>query len=115
MKKEDKKWQEMTMEIISGMAEWREQHGKATFREIEEETMRRMSELQARIMEEVAEASSAREWEKSEEPKCPNCGAGMERRGKHKRKLQAVGGSEVELERAYAVCPECGTGFFPPR
>ena len=33
--------------------------------------------------------------------------------GKHKRKLQASGGSEVELEREYARCPACGAGFFP--
>jgi hypothetical protein len=37
----------------------------------------------------------------------------MEGVGKHKRKLQASGGGEVELEREYAKCPVCGAGFFP--
>jgi YgiT-type zinc finger domain-containing protein len=45
---------------------------------------------------------------------CPNCGAQLEKKGKKKRKLQTRGGQEVEVEREYAVCPQCGQGIFPP-
>ena len=112
--KDDPKWQKLTDGILSGMAEWRQTHPKATFREIERETMQRMGELQARVMEEVAQASEAAGWESSAPPKCRECGAEMERRGEHKRKLQVAGGSDVKLKRVYAVCPKCGAEFFPP-
>ena len=114
VKKDDPKWQKLTDEILSGMAEWLQTHPKATFREIERETMQRMGKLQARVMEEVAQASEAADWESSEPPKCRECGAEMERRGEHERSLQVAGGSDVKLKRAYAVCPKCGAEFFPP-
>ena len=66
-------------EILSGMAEWRQQHPKATFREIEQETMKRVGQFQARMMEEIAQASQAAEWDESEPPRCPECGDGEAR------------------------------------
>jgi hypothetical protein len=33
--KDDPKWQELTQDILSGMAEWRQHHPKSTFSEIE--------------------------------------------------------------------------------
>ena len=112
--KNDPKWQKLIDEVLSGMAEWRTQHPKATFGEIERETMRRVANLQARIMEEVAQASRAVEWEESDPPICPECGAKMNPRGEHERGVQVSGGGEVKLKRAYAVCPACGAGIFPP-
>jgi uncharacterized protein with PIN domain len=112
--KDNPQWQKLTDEILSGMTEWRQQHSKATFGEIERETMRRMAQLQARIMEDIAQASQAVDWEDGPPPKCPECGAEMERRGEQERSLQVSGGGEVKLKRAYAVCPKCRAGLFPP-
>ena len=114
METKTEEWEKLGREILSGMKEWREQNPKATFLEIERETMKRMTELQTQLMKEVAQASKVREWEEGEGPKCPECGEEMRGGGKHKRKLQASGGGEVELEREYAKCPTCGGGFFPP-
>jgi DNA-directed RNA polymerase subunit RPC12/RpoP len=113
MEKKDKEMEALAGEIISGMKDWRAQNPKATFAEIERETMKRMAALQARLMAEIACDSEAREWEAGAGPQCPECGERMKGVGKHKRKLQASGGSEVELERQYARCPACGAGFFP--
>lgn len=113
MEKKDKEMEALAAEIISGMKEWRVQNPKATFAAIERETMKRMAALQARLMAEIACDSEAREWEEGKGPQCPECGEQMKGVGKHKRKLQANGGSEVELEREYARCPACGAGFFP--
>jgi len=101
-------------DILSGMREWRLQHPKATFAEIERETMQRMAQLQARIIEEIAQTSQAADWQEGKEPNCPECGAKMRRRGEHERHLQVAGGGEVKLKRAYAVCPVCGAELFPP-
>jgi ribosomal protein L34E len=67
------------------------------------------------MMSEIAQDSEALEWEEGQGPKCAECGVEMKAVGKHNRKLQSSGGSEVELERTYARCPVCGAGFFPPR
>ena len=45
---------------------------------------------------------------------CPRCGVALTKKGKKKRELQTCEGREVELEREYGTCPECGQGIFPP-
>jgi hypothetical protein len=45
--------------------------------------------------------------------RCASCDERMSRRGKRKRRIVTVRG-EVEVERAYYVCPKCGAGRFPP-
>lgn len=111
---DDPQWRQLMDDILSGMKEWREQHPKATFYEIERETMKRMAQLQARLMQEIAQSGQACDWEEGEAPICPECGAKMDKRGRQERSLQAQGGQEVVLKRKYAVCPRCGAGIFPP-
>ena len=110
-----KRWNGMSEEIISGIAEWRQQHPKATFREIEEEVDKRLSVLRVRMLSDAAVSNAQAEWEKGDQDvMCPNCGKKLEKKGKKKRRLQTRGGQEVELVREYGVCPECGQGIFPP-
>ena len=109
------KWNRMSAEILSGMAEWQAQHPKATFREIEAEVDKRLSELRVKMLSDAAMLSEEERWQaEGEGGVCPSCGAKLEKKGKKKRKLQTRGGQAVELEREYAVCPECGQGIFPP-
>lgn len=103
-----------TKEILAGMREWRKAHPKATFLEIETEMEARIKGLREQVLAEIIEMSAATEAG-GENIDCPECGAEMERRGKHTRQLQGAGGSEVALERAYLECPACGAGFFPSR
>ena len=117
-KNEQEKSQEIYDEIVLGMKEWRLANPKAKMRDIEIEARKRVSRLEAHLIEESALTSEAKEWagEQAEErPHCPNCGEPLTARGKQVRKLQATGGREVKLERTYGVCPKCETGFFPPR
>lgn len=108
-------WNGMSEEIISGIAEWRQQHPQATFREIEAEVDRRLSVLRAKMLADAALGSAQTEWVPgSPEVLCPECGQPLEQKGKKKRRLQTRGGQEVELEREYGVCPACGQGIFPP-
>lgn len=44
---------------------------------------------------------------------CQACRVQMHKRGKRKRHVVTKRG-EIELERQYYVCPECGQGVFPP-
>jgi predicted RNA-binding Zn-ribbon protein involved in translation (DUF1610 family) len=111
----DPKWQKLVAEITSGMKEWVEQNPKATMAEIEREMMRRMAQLQARMMADILRAKATEQKAAGDERVvCPECGAEMHYRGDRERRLQAQGGQEVVFKRGYAVCPECGAAFFPP-
>ena len=99
-------------DILSGLYEWRKQNPQATMAEIERETMRRMARLQARLVEELSQTLP--EAERQVRPVCPECGNKMQNRGQEERQLQGPGDQEIQLKRAYWVCPVCGTGIFPP-
>ena len=114
--KTEQEWRGLSEEMIRGMGEWREKHAKATLGEIEEEIDKRLSTMRARMISDTAMSSASAEWERGEKAAvCPTCGVALTKKGKKKRKLQTRGGREIELEREYGVCPECGQGIFPPR
>lgn len=111
-------WRHLTDEIMTGMREWRNQHPKATLREIETELDNRLARARARMLEDLALASTAATWQETarlQTPTCPKCGTPLDERGTHPRTLLTHGGQELTLERSYGVCPSCGSGLFPPR
>jgi hypothetical protein len=108
-------WSGLSEEIMQGVAEWREQHPKATFREIEAEIDKRLAGLRAQMISDTAMQSAQTEWESGVAGVvCSKCGETLEKKGKKKRKLETQGGRTVELIREYGVCPKCGQGIFPP-
>jgi len=117
----ERNWRQLSEELITGMAEWRLQHPKATLTEIEAALDERLARLRAKMLQDAALVSAAAHWTgegadpKQKPPECPHCQQPLISRGKRKRRLQTHGGKELELERAYGVCPACGTGLFPPR
>jgi hypothetical protein len=50
----EKRWQELSEEVLSGMKEWRQSHPKATFQEIEQAVQERLSRLEAQMLQDVA-------------------------------------------------------------
>ena len=117
MKKEElhQSWSGLSEDILTGMLEWRLQHPRATFREIEAEVDQRLAVLRAKMIADAAMACVQTEWETgSPAGVCPECGQPLEKKGKKKRQLQTRGGQEIELKRDYGMCPACGQGIFPP-
>lgn len=116
VKKETKRagWSAMSEEILDEIGQWRERNPKATFREIEDEIDRRLSELRAKVLSDTANQSAQARWEAAEGVVCPECGAKLVKKGRKKRTLLTRDGRAIELERDYAVCPACGQGIFPP-
>lgn len=111
-------WRHLTEEITTGMREWRAQHPKATLREIETELDVRLARARARMLEDLALASTAATWQQAarlHSPTCSLCGTPLEERGTYPRTLLTHGGQELTLQRSYGVCPSCGSGLFPPR
>jgi len=104
--------------LLTEIREWRRDHPKAKYVEIEGEVHRRMMQLEAQVIQAAVQESEAREWAGStleqERPPCPNCGTALQPRGKHQRTLQGNGGQSVTLKRTYGTCPTCGESLFPP-
>lgn len=111
-------WRTLSEEAITGMQDWRLQHPKATFREIETALDERLGKLRVRMLESAALASRAAEWDAEagdDPPRCAACGEVLRPRGQKERHIQVQGGREVVLKRTYGICPHCGAEFFPPR
>jgi len=104
-------WEAMYQQAPAELSAWRKAHPYATLSEIEVEMDKRLNHLRAQMLADLAGEEVLRE---EEAMACPKCGEQMRRRGKKKRRLQVQGGEEIELERHYAVCPDCDKGLFPP-
>ena len=109
-------WHREAEAVISGLQEWRAQHPRATFTEIEQALDARLDGMRARLLEDLALASRAADLsaEAGERPPCPDCGAVLRPRGVHEREVVTRGDRVVHLARQYAACPRCGGGRFPP-
>ena len=116
MKPEDlqESWNEQGAEVFAAVAQWRATHPTATLAEIERAVDEQMGCLRAQMIEQAAQASAAAESEVSQGLRCEQCGQPLQARGRARRCWQTHGGQQVEVERTYVTCPQCGGGFFPP-
>jgi hypothetical protein len=111
------RWRELSEAVFTGMAEWRAQHPRATFNEIEAALDERLATVRARMLQDVALASAATDVSGlpvEERPCCPDCGRALEAHGQEERTLRTTYDRPVTLRRSYARCPACGAGLFPP-
>jgi predicted RNA-binding Zn-ribbon protein involved in translation (DUF1610 family) len=102
---------------VLGITQWRKEHPKATWAEIEALVDERVNQLRAQLIQDVVQMGEPEEWSKiaeEERPRCATCGRPLSARGKQTRFLQTTGGEAVKLTRTYGTCPQCGVGFFPP-
>jgi hypothetical protein len=95
------------VEIASSMRQWRAEHPQATLTEIEREVDRQLDAVRADLVREMAVMGAAVDV-------CPDCGAPLVQRGTRERTLITDGAEPLHLQRAYASCPACGSGLFPP-
>lgn len=103
--------------MLTGMSEWRQQHPRATLREIEEEMDQRLNKRRAKMREELVKMSPQADWSEApreERPVCERCGKPLVSRGKQGRQVQTSGGEQIKIERSSGTCPDCGQGLFPP-
>jgi YgiT-type zinc finger domain-containing protein len=113
----EQQWRALSEEVLTGLREWRAAHPRATFAELEAVVDERLNGMRARMLEDLALASTAAEWtEAGDGPlACPACGQALQRRGLQTRTVTVQGDQQVALRRQYAVCSACGMGRFPPR
>jgi ribosomal protein S27AE len=111
------RWSEDAASVWSGLADWRAAHPKATFREIEVALDERLNQVRARVLADLALASTAADLQaasRAERPRCERCGVVLQAQGQSDREVVTQGGAEVRLRRSYATCPQCGERSFPP-
>jgi len=102
---------------VLGMSQWRKEHPKATWAEIEAAVDEQINHLRAQLLQDLVQMGESEEWSErpeEERPRCAMCGKPLWARGKQSRYLQTTGGEAVKLTRTYGTCPGCGVGFFPP-
>jgi hypothetical protein len=103
---------------VLGMTQWRKEHPKATWAEIEAAVDEQINPLRAQLLEDLVGMGQSEDWSKrppEERPTCATCGRPLWARGEHTRYIQTTGGEGVKVARSYGTCPTCGVGFFPPR
>ena len=86
-------WHQEAEAVMSGMKEWRLQHPKATFREIEAAVDEKLSGMRARLLEDLALASRAadlQDKQAGEHAHCPSCGQVLESQGKQDRRRRGA-------------------------
>jgi RNase P subunit RPR2 len=108
------RWKEQGEQATAAVAQWRMAHPQATLAEIEQAVDEQMNRLRAQLIEQAAQVSTAAGSEASQGLVCEQCGQALQARGRARRRWQTQGGQQVEVERAYVTCPQCGGGFFPP-
>jgi len=111
MAEQESQWRQVADDAFSHLSQWRREHPRATFAEIEAATDAHLAAMRARVLRDVAVASAA----VTQLTRCPACGAQMQTRGTETRTLVTAPGQPVPLTRARTVCPACGAGLFPPR
>ena len=110
-------WEQQAEEVILGIREWRLQHPKATFEEIEETVDASLARARARLLQDVALASEAAKVSNDPEDeglRCGRCDHRLESRGQATRSLSTYYDQRISLKRSYMVCPACRTGISPP-
>ena len=103
---------------LLGMTQWRKEHPKATWAEIEAAVDEQMNQVRAQLLQDLVQMGESEDWRKipaQERPQCGTCGESLSARGEQTRSIQTTGGQAVKLTRTYGTCPACGGGFFPPR
>ncbi len=107
---QETQWRQVADDAFAHLTQWRREHPKATFAEIEAATDAHLAAVRARLLRDVALASAA----VTTPTTCPACGAQMQARGTEARTLVTDHAAAVPLTRTRAVCPACGAGLFPP-
>lgn len=111
------RWQQLSHDTLHAMKQWRGQHPRATFQEIESSLDMELARLRTQILQDLALSSPHADlpaMAEGERPTCAACGTVLEARGQQTRTLVTEHDQSIALTRSYATCPQCGTGLFPP-
>jgi len=103
---------ELDAVVGEALRSWQREHPLATLDEIVAAVDAALAPVRARY---IGELAAAEEAAVATAPRCPECAAAMQRRGRHVREVLLPGqAAPLRLERTQAVCSSCGRSVFPP-
>src|SRR5258706_10088939 len=97
---------------VLGMTQWRKEHPKATWAEIEAAVDERINQVRAQLIEDMVQMGESEPWKErpqEERPQCRTCGKPLVARGEQTRFVQTSGVAAIKLSRPYGSCPQCGS------
>jgi predicted RNA-binding Zn-ribbon protein involved in translation (DUF1610 family) len=110
-------WEAIAEEVFTGFREWRVQHPRATYKEIETALDARWTRTRARVLADAAMSSAVcdlREQPVSARPVCPDCGGHLVLTGQEARELTTTYEQGITLTRSATICTACQRRVFPP-
>ena len=110
-------WEARAEEVLTGFREWRVQHPRATFKEIETALDERWARTRARLLADAVQASAAADLGQvpmEERPVCLDCGGQLVVAGAEERVLTTTYEQPIRLRRSATVCTACQRRVFPP-
>src|SRR5437867_12531042 len=75
------------LQDVLGITQWRKEHPKATWAEIEAAIDEQINQVRAQLIQDVVQMEESEEWSQmpeEERPKCATCGKPLWARGKQK-------------------------------
>ena len=111
------RWTESFEQASERISEWRGEHPRASFTEIEHTVDAELARVRVAMIQDLAHESALTDIKQlapAERPKCPGCGRPLSANGKDSRQLITTYEQVVELERSKGYCRHCGVSFFPP-
>jgi hypothetical protein len=108
------RWLADAADRFAALDAWRQSHPTATWAEIEAAVETQLGALRAEMLRDTALARDAAALG-GRRARCPTCGEPLQAAGARRRRLRGEHDQPLDIERAYARCPACRTGFFPPR
>jgi hypothetical protein len=97
--------------LWDGYSGWYDAHRGATFDEMDEEAGEEGRAHLGKLVELTLRRDDL--GAKAEAPRCERCGRGMVFKGYPEKGVRGLK-VDIELRRAYYVCPACKVGLFPP-
>src|SRR5436305_14137092 len=84
---------------VLGMTQWRKEHSKATWAEIEAAVDEQMHQVRAQLLEDLVQMGESEDWRTipaGERPRCATCGEPLWGRGEQTCCLQTTGAQAVK-------------------
>ena len=105
------------LQDVLGMTQWRKEHPKATWAEIEAAVDERINQLRAQMIQDVVQMGKTEDWSQQpeeERPRCATCGKPLSARGEQTRFAPNDGrGSGQADAHVWHLPPVWGRLFSP--
>lgn len=110
-------WTDLFQQASEQVSDWRQQNLRASFTEIENTVDKKLAQVRAAMIKELAHESELTDFKQLPEekrPQCPSCGRPLVSNGQQMRKLVTSHEQEMVLERSKGYCRHCRVSYFPP-